>query len=301
MVRAIERTASLHLGRPWTSAGFTNLDERASHPAGIHRGEPFSVFAKLARGNGGHAQFSAELRGLDLISRLSQIRTPVPVGPGLVTFDDGALLLSEALPERPPELRSREDHAAMGRALATLHMLQGGRFGLARFDGFFGPFPQVNLPVPENTWASFYAQRRVAPLLRIAVDSGHLPTGLAAGMERIIRRLTVLAGPEPTPALLHGDAQQNNFMSTDDGAAVIDVCPYFGHPEIDLALLGYFQPVPATVLDAYREVSPIAAEYEERIELWRIFAYLAVIAAEGASSPGREFLGRLASAVSRYA
>jgi len=51
-------------------------------------------------------------------------------------------------------------------------------------------------------------------------------------------RLPDLAGPEPRPALLHGDAQQNNFVSTAAGAVVIDAAPYFGHPEADLALVG---------------------------------------------------------------
>jgi fructosamine-3-kinase len=34
------------------------------------------------------------------------------------------------------------------------------------------------------------------------------------------------------------------FVTTDTGAVVADVAPYFGHPEIDLALVDYFHPVP---------------------------------------------------------
>ena len=66
-------------------------------------------------------------------------------------------------------------------------------------------------------------------------------------VHRIAERLPDLCGPEPRPALLHGDAQQHNFISTPAGAVVIDACPYFGHPEADLAQLGFFQPVPAEV------------------------------------------------------
>jgi fructosamine-3-kinase len=113
-------------------------------------------------------------------------------------------------------------------------------------------------------------------------------------------RLPELAGPEPEPTLLHGDAQQNNFISSDDGAVVIDTCAYFGNPELDLALLGYFEPVPAMVFDAYREVCPLDRDFEDRIELWRLFAYLAVIAAASESPLGREFLGRVTCAVARY-
>lgn len=48
--------------------------------------------------------------------------------------------------------------------------------------------------------------------------------------------------PDPVPALLHGDAQQNNFVSTADGAVVIDAAPYFGHPKADLALVDCYSP-----------------------------------------------------------
>jgi fructosamine-3-kinase len=306
IVKAIQRAASAHLGKPWTSLGFTSLDDRAAHPAGIHWGRPFSVFAKLAAGPEGHAQFSAELRGLDLIRRRASVRTPVPVGTGLADAGDpsdvgaAVLLLSEALAERPAERRSPEDYRAIGRALAAMHDVHDERFGLVEFDGYFGPLPQDNRPVQSNTWPDSYAERRVRPLLRLSVNSGHLPADLAIGVDRLIARLPALAGPEPRPSLLHGDAQQNNFISTAAGAVLIDVCTYYGHLEVDLALLGYFRPVPHAVLDGYRELAPVDPGFDERRELWRIFAYLAVIAVDGASPIGRQFLTRLARAVSRY-
>jgi fructosamine-3-kinase len=300
VVRAVEHAAAAHRGSPWTSTGFTPLDARAAHPAGIYQGEPFSVFAKLAAGRDGHAQFTAELRGLDLIRQRSAARTPVPVGAGVLRAGEDALLLTEALRERPAARRSRADYEALGHTLAALHAVHDRKFGLAGFDGFFGPFRQDNRPVPDGTWTAFYAERRLAPAVRLAADSGHLPAEVAAGIDRIMARLPELAGPEPEPTLLHGDAQQNNFISSDDGAVVIDACPYFGNPELDLALLGYFERVPAMVFDAYREVCPLDRDFEDRIELWRLFAYLAVIAAASESPLGREFLGRVTRAVARY-
>jgi fructosamine-3-kinase len=51
-------------------------------------------------------------------------------------------------------------------------------------------------------------------------------------VERVAERLPQLCGPEPMPALLHGDAQQNNFVNIRDGAYLIDACPYFDHPGV---------------------------------------------------------------------
>ena len=89
-----------------------------------------------------------------------------------------------------------------------------------------------------------------------------------------------LSGPDPHPRLLHGDAQQHNFVSTDTGAAIIDPAPYFGHPEMDLAQIDVYNPVPGAVFDAYREVAPIDSGFDERRELWCLWCYLAVATVE---------------------
>ena len=113
-------------------------------------------------------------------------------------------------------------------------------------------------------------------------------------------RLGSVCGPEPRPALLHGDAQQNNFVSTHDGAVMVDSCPYFGHPEIDLAHVDYFQSVPEELFDGYREVLLIDAGFAGRRELWRLFAYLVVISVDGDTPLGRAFLTRLDDALRLY-
>jgi fructosamine-3-kinase len=288
-VRAqIEHAASAHLGRSWVSQGFTSLDDRASHSCGILRGAPFSVFAKLGTGPDAREQFTAELAGLRLIS--PAVPVPVPVAGGLADTEvggladtdasgladtdasgpgdteTGVLLLSEALPERPPGSRSRTDWRSIGHVLATVHQVRHERFGLDGPRGFFGPLPQDNRPVPGNRWAGFFRERRLLPLLRAAADSGHLPPGLAAGVEGIAARLPALAGP----------------------------------PEADLAMLDFFQPVPDDVLAAYQEILPVDPGFAGRRELWRLPVYLAVVAVAGDDPFGRRYLDRLAAAIRLY-
>jgi fructosamine-3-kinase len=300
IVRQVERAASAHLGRPWLSSRFTDLSDRAAHPAGIFHGPSLSVFAKLSAAADGRDQFTAELAGLDLLRRRAHVAVPTPIACGIVEVEHGTLLLFEALTERRAHARSGADLRSIGHTLATLHQVRAERFGLDLGDGFFGPLRQDNRPVPSNTWADFYAQRRVTPMLRAATDSGNLPPDLAAKVDRLARRLPELCGSEPVPSLLHGDAQQNNFIATGSGTVVIDAAPYFGHPEIDLALLDYFAPVPGDVLDAYRDAAPLDPGFTDRRELWRVFSYLAVIAVDGQGSFGRQFIERLADAVRRY-
>ncbi|GAA2629644.1 fructosamine kinase family protein [Paractinoplanes durhamensis] len=284
----IEPVVAAHLGVPWRVSGFTDLGDRASHRCGIFHGSPIGVFAKLNTGG----ETGPELRGLSLLRRHG---APVPTPIGEVPVPGGTLLLQKAIPETAE--RTPADWAGIGRVLGTLHRVYGECFGL-HFDGFFGPLPQDNRPCPD--WPSFYASRRLEPLLRRAVDAGHLDSSLAAGVTRVIDRLPLLCGPSPRPALLHGDAQQNNFLTASDGAYLVDVSPYYGHPEVDLALLDYFAPVPPIVFDTYRSVTPIDPGFPARRQLWRLAGYLAVITVDGASDFGRPFLGRVADVLKRY-
>jgi fructosamine-3-kinase len=137
-------------------------------------------------------------------------------------------------------------------------------------------------------------------MLRLAVDSGYLPAGLARGVERVVAQLPALCGPDPVPALLHGDAQQNNFVSTADGAVVVDVAPYFGHPEADLALVDIYSPVDPELFRAYAESAPLDPGFAGRRELWRLPGYLAAIAVAGANASGRSFIPRLDAAIRQY-
>jgi fructosamine-3-kinase len=297
---AIKGAASRHLGRRWVSHAFTDLNDRASHPCGVLHGEPFSVFAKLDIGDNAEEKLQAELRGLTLLRDRARIAIPTPIGgTGLFRLDRGFLLLTEALSERPPKDRTPDDWRAIGHTLATLHQVHDGRFGLEDFNGFFGPLSQDNKPVTSNHWVDFYIERRVVPLLKSAVDSGLLAIDLAGYVERLVYRLPSLCGPEPQPTLLHGDAQQHNFVSTDDGAVVTDAAPYFGHPEFDLTLVDYFQPVPHDVFHAYRELAPIDDGFPQRRDLWRIFVDLACITVEATPFDGYA-LTRLTEASRNY-
>lgn len=297
--RAVERAASRHLGQRWVATSFTDLNDRGSHPCGILHGEPFSVFAKLGVDREADEKFDAELSGLTLLRERAAVATPTPIASGVVRVENGSVLVTEALAERTPKDRTREDWRSIGHVLATLHQVHAPRFGLEHLNGFFGPLRQDNTPVSSNRWVDFYAERRVLPVLQSAVDSGRLPMDLAADVEGLVARLPSVCGPEPQPTLLHGDAQQNNFVSTDAGAVVADVAPYFGHPGIDLALVDYFHPVPDDVLHAYREVAPLEAGFAERRDLWRVFVDLACVTVD--SIPfGPRALVCLGETVRRY-
>jgi fructosamine-3-kinase len=162
--------------------------------------------------------------------------------------------------------------AALGRELAATHAAGAASFGLDR-DGFIGRLPLPNRPT--DTWAEFYAVRRVLPYLKVARDRGAVTPEQAATIESIVSRLSSLI-PEEAPARLHGDLWNGNVLWGLDGHAwLIDPAAYGGHREVDLAMLALFGlPHLPRVLDAYVEAAPLVDGWEDRAGLHQIFPLL---------------------------
>jgi protein-ribulosamine 3-kinase len=284
---AVEQVVSEHAGRRWAVTDAQDLSDFACHPCAILSDGSYAVFAKFSDASNGSEQFEIELAGLRRLRERADVLTPTPIG--IVPAAGGSILVLERV--RAVE-RDARHWWQIGQTLARIHQVKGERFGLDT-QGYFGPIPQDNTPL--NDWATFYAERRLWPGLRLAIESGHLPSALARQVETLIARLPALAGPDVVPTLLHGDAQQNNFISSALGAVVIDPAVYYGNPEMDLAAVDYFQPVPDDVFAGYRDVLPIDPGFGERRDLWRVWGYLAAVAVEGSS-----YLDQLAAAVQKF-
>ncbi len=287
----IEATVSMFLRRAWQIKAATGKTAEASHPAAILADETYAVFVKLGEGEQAEDQLTQEAAGLHLLTARGGVLTPAVIG--IIQVADGALLILEAVQVIPREpLHWRQ----IGQALAQLHSSKGQAFGLDQH-AYWGSYDQDNRPLAD--WPDFFWQRRIEPWLRAAVDSGRLPSTLATQVASIGKRLPELCGPTVQPALLHGDAHQNNFLSTARGPVLIDPAVYYGHPEIDLAYVDFFAPVPGVLLAelfaGYQETTPLDPGFGDRKGLWLIHAQLAMIAVDGP-----QHVETLAATLQRY-
>ena len=95
-------------------------------------------------------------------------------------------------------------------------------------------------------------------------------------MESVVRRIVDLAGPDEPPARLHGDLWSGNLIWGQESRVwLIDPAAHGGHRESDLAMLALFGcPQLPRVVDAYREVTPLADGWEDRVALHQLFPLL---------------------------
>ena len=256
-----------------------DVSELASHTCAIVSDGEFGVFVKFSQAEDAIRQFRLEIDGLEYLSAMAGVKVPTPIG--LVRVENGALLVMEALVEIE---RQPEHWREIGRSLAHLHQVKSEWCGF-QTDNYLGPLRQENAPLTD--WTAFYVERRLKPYLKLAVETGQLPSRLIEQVERVIERMPEWRLPAVTPALLHGDAQSNNYVSTREGIYLIDPAVYYGNPELDLAYLDLWHPVPQEVFDGYQEVLPIDPGFYTRRDLWKLSVYLAAIVVEGAVYVGR--------------
>ena len=269
----IQASVSRYLGREWNVTEIQNHAERSSHPAAVLSDGEFGVFAKLGTGSCAAEMFRCEAAGLSAISEMAGVLTPAVVD--CLSIPHGGLLVLIAVDVIE---RTETEWEEAGRSLARIHSVEGARFGFDE-DSYWGDFRQNNRPL--DSWTTFFWERWIEPRVAYGLDEGHLTVDLAKDVLRLGDRLDTICGPPVDPSLLHGDAHRNNILSTLEGPVFIDPNVHFGHPELDLAFVDYFQPVPEALFSAYAEVLPIDEDFSDRRELWRMPFYLAMVEGQG--------------------
>lgn len=211
----------------------------------------------------------AEAAGLRWLAEADA--TPVPRVHGR---EEAWLVLDRVREGRP----GREAALRFGRELAGLHAAGAPAFGApppgGPVEAFIGLAPMRN--VTGDDWPAWYAEHRVLPYLRRAVDAGTMDAGEAAVVERVCARLPELAGPAEPPARLHGDLWNGNVLWGADGRVrLIDPAAHGGHRETDLAMLALFGcPLLDAVLEGYQDVAPLASGWRARVGVHQLFPLL---------------------------
>lgn len=209
--------------------------------------------------------------------------------PEVLAVDHDVLILGWVESVRP----GAEAAGAFGRALAATHRAGAPSFGLDD-DGYIGRLPLLNRTLP--TWAEFWAERRIAPYLKVLRDKDMVTAEEAATIEAAVAKGGEIVPVEP-PARLHGDLWNGNVLwAGDDRVVVVDPAAHGGHREVDLAMLALFGlPQLPQVMAAYDEAYPLADGWEDRLGFHQLFPLLV-----HACLFGGQYAARAARVASRY-
>lgn len=193
-----------------------------------------------------------------MLRRLAGVGMPVPA----VEAEHGDVLLLEHVEN--DAVFSARAWADIGAQLRTLHDRTGDSHGWP-VDYALGT---VKLDNRERTdWPGFWGEQR------LVATAGILDRPWRERVDRLAARLTELLPASPAPSLLHGDLWTGNILVRDGVlAAFVDLACYYGHSEVDLAMLDLFSSPPEAFRESY---GPLEPGWEERQPVYQLFPALA--------------------------
>jgi fructosamine-3-kinase len=209
--------------------------------------------------------FAAEARGLQWLATVED----GPPLPDVLAVDEHSITLTH-IETGPSSASAAED---FGRALAAMHRAGASAYG-AGWPGYIGTIPLDNTHNAANeSWAQWYAERRVLPYVQLARDRGALAGGDVRALESACARLP---NSDEPPARIHGDLWSGNVLWGADGRVwLIDPAAHGGHRETDLAMLALFgEPYLDHIVAAYDEADPLADGWRDRVGVHQLHPLL---------------------------
>jgi fructosamine-3-kinase len=190
---------------------------------------------------------------------LAALRASSVPTPEVYAFDERALVL---------EVLSNDGALAsawsgLGNVLTTLHQSEGGHYGWTD-DYAFGPLTIINHW--SDNWPCFWADNR------LLCHTRYVGTTLSVRLEKLCSDLVNRLPQNPKPSLLHGDLWSGNVLVADrEISGLIDPACYYGHNEVDIAMLMMFDQPGDIFFSAYKKLE---AGHEERLRIYRLWSAL---------------------------
>ena len=119
---------------------------------------------------------------------------------------------------------------------------------------------------PSADWPVFWGERRLMATATL------LDRPWRERVDRLAERMPRFLPSDPRPVLLHGDLWPGNILVSEGRVtALIDPACYYGHSEVDLAMLALFGSPPAEFDEAY---GPLDPGWQERRAVYQLFPAL---------------------------
>jgi fructosamine-3-kinase len=223
-------------------------------------------FAKVSDSPAAAGELAAEANGLRWLGETGAV--PVPEVLGV----DETALVTAMVPAPAAGPVGQRTAFEFGADLARMHAYGADTFG-APWAGYIAGLPLDN--TPGSTWPAWYAERRLAPFLPIALSSGALRAQDGPLIEAVIERLAAIQHPLEPPSRIHGDCWSGNVLWSGGRGWLIDPSAHGGHRETDLAMLALFgAPHLDAIMAGYESVAPLAPGWKSRVPLHQLHPLL---------------------------
>ncbi len=207
-----------------------------------------------------------EAHGLEALRRAAS-GTGIDV-PEVIHVDQEAMTISFIRSARC----STQQWTRLGHGLALIHAQTQPRFGFDE-DNFIGLNPQPN--GFSDSWGSFFLQQRLRFQVELIADPQRRNRYFQRLQQKTARLRDFLDSELKFASFVHGDLWSGNVLCGQDGRVwLIDPAPYFGDPDVDLAMTEMFGGFPTPFYMAYRAQRPESSTYSLKRRIYNLYHYL---------------------------
>jgi len=155
------------------------------------------------------------------------------------------------------------------KSILKIHFLSNDQFGF-KFDTQIGGMKQPNNF--STSWVDFFSNQRLSIMYEAINKSNPMPRNINIKIEKLIKKIADFLPKNPKISLLHGDLWEGNILfSNQKLVGLIDPGIFYGHNEMELAYLRWFNFVDKNFLKKYNDYYTINEDYYSYEPIYQLY------------------------------
>ena len=202
----------------------------------------------------------SETNSLNYLSNISKIFPKV-------RFSSNEILIIDYIKNN--KIKKENYQKVLAKEISLIHYKTNINFGF-KFDSQIGGLKQPNLF--NDSWVVFFRDKRLNLIFEIINKNNPMPREINLKLEIIINKLNNFIPNKPKPRLLHGDLWEGNILFNDGKlVGLIDPGIYFGHNELEISYLTWFNFVDSKFLEFYNYYIQIEQNYSDYEAIYQLY------------------------------
>ena len=172
--------------------------------------------------------------------------------------------------ENDMDLPKKSNHDFL-KVITDIHQSTNKFYGFD-FNTQIGGDEQINSKT--NNWINFFKENRLINIFEKINKSNPMPSSINFRIEKLINYIENILPSTPIPRLLHGDLWEGNILFNKSKVnGLIDPGSFFGHNEIELAYLRWFNPkfIDSDFINKYNDYIEINSNYIDYEPVYQIY------------------------------
>ena len=166
-------------------------------------------------------------------------------------------------------IRSKNYQNVLAKEILKVHSVTNDKYGF-KFDTQIGGLRQPNKY--NSNWVNFFRDQRLNIIFELINQNEPMPSSINRKLEIVIKNLDNLIPSKPKVSLLHGDLWSGNILFHNKKlVGLIDPGIFFGHNEMEVAYLTWFNYIDNSFLDYYSEIINLEKDYYTYEPIYQIY------------------------------